>query len=657
MTPLSITHLGFFAVIALYLCVFHGAGQASVVALFLTGVVAELLPRGLRRIFLPELLLLLGIVGCWLWLVPRQNADGIHAAAGMAISYWLLVPSRLGMLRWTLSLVIVELLLQSRSSVSSSIGNSVSSSMALSALISVPIGLAALGIDSWLSHAITARASARMRAQSGASLMRWAIIPTAIAMFFAITAGTWMVSKTADHHAAVLASEIRTQKKRPSVVVGLEESMSIGQHSAVDLDPRIAARLSWETGEDPTGTVYLRAMSLSQMVLNGSNISWMPERTGNLQSAPPATHNPVRWARVLRMPSRNDVILRPDGGDAVDIDGLLIDDDGNYYRPQLGDALRSYRADFDDGQLDANPATMSRYRYVDQRLDSLPWDEIEDPRWREVSPERAAILISERLHERCTYALKDLPPPANGYGGVIRNFLFARTAAERKGHCQYFSTAAVLLMRRAGHTARCVVGFASDEIDDRGVVFRGLHAHAWSEIVNAQGRWQRYDPTPSAARDRLIIDGVDFGPDRTGVTRDEPQPEELLATSDAEKNSTSALKTYGIPALLVIGTILLIVVIVQLRRAPRPVINPHFAELQRRNDDLIRLAVALGVPVTPSTTLSDLTIALERRTGVNLNHHLNAHLTARYGNGSMPAPWPLDELRQGAKSRSPTTRK
>ena len=647
MTPLSITHLGFFAVIALYLFAFHGAGQASVVALFFIGVVAELLPRGLRRIFLPELLLLIGIVGCWLWLIPRQNTDGIHAAAGMAITYWLLVPSRLGMLRWTLSLVIVELLLQSRSN-----------SMALSALICVPIGLAALGIDSWLSHAITARASARMRAQSGWSLMRWALVPTAIAMFIAITAGTWMVSTIAHHHAAVLASEVRTKNHRPSVVVGLEESMSIGQHNAVDLDPRIAARLSWETGQDPTGTVYLRAMSLSHMVLDGANLSWMPERTSTLQSAPPPTHNPVRWARVLRMPSRNDVILRPDGGDAVDLDGLVIDDDGNYYRPQLGNALRSYRADFDDGQLDANPATMTRYRYLDPRLDSLPWAEIEDSHWREVSPERAAVLIREQLHQRCTYALKDLPPPANGYGGVIRSFLFGRSATERKGHCQYFSTAAVLLMRRAGHTARCVVGFASDEIDDRGVVFRGLHAHAWCEIVNAQGRWQRFDPTPSAARDSLIIDGVDFGPDRTGVTRDEPQPEELSAVPEPVKISAAAslIKNWW-PILLPIGALMLFIVIVQLRRAPRIIIDPHLAELQRRNDDLIRLAMTLGVPVTPSTTLSNLALALERRTGVNLNHHLDAHLAARYGKGPMPAPWPLDALRQGAKSRSATTQK
>jgi Transglutaminase-like superfamily len=647
MTPLSITHLGFFALIGLYLCAFHPAGEASVVALFFVGVVAELLPRGLRRIFIPELLLLLSIAGCWLLLVPRHIPDGIHAAAGMAIAYWLLVPSRLGMLRWVLSLVIVELLLQSRNN-----------NATLSALICVPIGLAALGIDSWLSQAITARASARMRAQSGSSLMRWALLPTAIALFIAITIGTWMVNKTANHNAVVQANEVRRQNHRPSVVVGLEESMSIGQHDSVDRDPRIAARLSWETGQDPTGTVYLRAMALSQLILDGAALSWKPERTGELRSAPPPTHKPVRWARVLRMPSRNDVILRPDGGDAVDLDGLVVDDDGNYYRPLLGEALRSYRTDFDDGQLEANPATIARYRDLDPRLDHLPWAKIEDAHWREVSPERAAILIREQLQQRCSYALKALPTPANGYGGVIRTFLFSNTATERIGHCQYFATAAVILMRRAGHTARCVVGFASDEIDDRGVVFRGLHAHAWTEIINAQGRWQRFDPTPSAARDRLIVEGVDFGPDRTGVNRDEQQPEDLPAVPEPVKTSAAAslIKNWW-PVLVPIGALILFIVIVLLRRAPRILIDPHLAELLRRNDDLIRLAMALGVPVTPSTTLSHLALALEHRTGVKLTHHLDAHLAARYGNGPMPAPWPLDELRQGAKSRSATTPK
>jgi hypothetical protein len=185
-----------------------------------------------------------------------------------------------------------------------------------------------------------------------------------------------------------------------------------------------------------------------------------------------------------------------------------------------------------------------------------------------------------------------------------------------------------------------------------------LHAHAWTEIINAQGRWQRFDPTPSAARDRLIVEGVDFGPDRTGINHDEQQPEELPAVPEPVKTSAAAslIKNWW-PVLLPIGALILFIVIVQLRRAPRIIIDPHLAELQRRNDDLIRLALALGVPVTPSTTLSDLAMELERRTGVNLNHHLDAHLAARYGNGPMPAPWPLDELRQGAKSRAAIAQK
>jgi len=639
MTPLTTPHLGFFALIALYLYAFHGAGAASVLTLFIIGVVAELLPRWLRRVFVPEALLIVGTAGCWWLLVPHDNGDAIHATAGMAIAYWLLVPSRLGMLRWVLSLVIVELLLQARVS-----------GITMSTLLCVPIGLAALGIDSWLCGAITAKASARLKAKSGSSLVRWALVPTALVVLAAISAGTWVVKEAAHHHKVAQQTSTKTGKSK--VVIGLQESLTIGEHDSVDRDPRIAARLSWETGADPTGTVYLRAMALSGLELKGSTLSWKPDRPVILLAAPPATHQPTRWARVLRMPSHDDVILRPDGGDAVDLDGLVVDHDGNRYRPQLGEALRSYRADFDDGQLEADPATMARYRDLDPRLDALPWAEIEDARWRSVSPERAAVLVRERLGERCSYDLEKLPAPADGPGGVIRGFLFGRTAAERRGHCQYFSTAAVLLLRRAGHTARCVVGFASDEIDDRGVVFRGLHAHAWTEVVNAQGRWQRFDPTP-ATRAMRIIDGINFKPENADNQPEEPKPEELPPVAALDATSVSALTRRWWPLLLVGALVLLVVVIAWLRQSAGKVrLDPRLAELQRRNDDLVRLAMSLGVPVTPATTLSELASALERRTGVTLDRHLDAHLAARYGNGPMPEPWPMEALRHGARTRS-----
>ncbi len=648
MTPLSITHLGFFAVIALYLCAFHNAGQATVIALFLIGITAELLPRALRRIFLPEMLLIVGIIGCWLWLLPREQAEALHAAAGMAISYWLLVPSRLGMLRWVLSLAIVELLLQSRTS-----------AVAMSSLVCVPIGLAALGIDSWLCQALPARASSRLKAQAGASLIRWALVPTALAVVSAIGVGSWVVNETAHHHALQLAAENGTSKRqRPATVIGLEDSLTIGQHESVDRDPRVAARLSWDTGPDPSGTVYLRAMALSGLVLNGSTLAWQPDRAGTLQPAPPATHQPTRWARVLRMPTRDDVVLRPDGGDAVDLDGLVSDHDGNLYRPRLGEALRSYRADFDDGQLVADAATLEQYRVLDPRLDTLPWAEIEDTRWRTVSPERAAVLIRERLHERCHYDLEKLPTPAPGDAGVIRGFLFGRSEAERRGHCQYFATAAVLLLRRAGHTARCVVGFASEEIDDRGVVFRGLHAHAWTELVNAQGRWQRFDPTPSTRNTRIFEGLPAFDQDHRDLTREEAQPQELPAVAIGTDATVAALARRWWPAWLPLVLIALLgLVILQRRRRGTVPVDPRLAELQRRNDDLVRLAVSLGVPVSPATTLSEVATELERRTGVDLHRHLDAHLAARYGNGPVPVPWPMDQLRQGARLRTSVIKK
>ncbi|MBA3697238.1 MAG: lasso peptide biosynthesis protein [Planctomycetes bacterium] len=639
MTPLSTTHLGFLAVIAFYLCSFHGAGAAAVIALLVTGVTAELLPRMLRRIFVPELLLIFGIAACWLWLVPHDNTEAIHAAAGMAISYWLLIPSRLGMLRWVLSLVIVELLLQSRTP-----------NVALSSLICIPIGLAALGIDSWLCGAISARASARLKAQSRSSLIRWALVPTAVVVMASISAGTWVVQEAISHHAASQPNNPRNTG-RPMVVNGLQQSMSIGEHENVDRDPKVAARLSWETGADPTGTVYLRAMALSELVLEDSTLSWKPARVGELQPAPPATHQPTRWARVLRMPSYDDVVLRPDGGDAVDLDGLVVDYDGNRYRPQMGEALRSYRADFDDGQLEADPATMLRYRDVDSRLDVLPWNEIEDGRWRLVSPERAAVLIRDRLWERCSYDLTKLPTKLEGPGGVIRNFLFGREASDRRGHCQYFATSAVLLLRRAGHTARCVVGFASDEIDDRSVVFRGLHAHAWIEVVNAQGRWQRFDPTPATyIRDREI--GVNFGPERQASGQGEPQPLELPPVAVPVEVAVEQFARQWWPVLLPLAVVLVFLVVVVLRRSRHgQKLDPRLAELQRRNDDLVRLAVSLGVNVTPATTISEVADALQRRTGVVLDRHLDAHLAARYGNGPLPEPWPIDALRQGARTK------
>ncbi|MCB1646029.1 MAG: transglutaminase domain-containing protein [Pseudomonadales bacterium] len=67
----------------------------------------------------------------------------------------------------------------------------------------------------------------------------------------------------------------------------------------------------------------------------------------------------------------------------------------------------------------------------------------------------------------------------------------------RAGHCEYFATATVLLLRKMGIPARYAVGYAISEYDadlDMYLV-RQRHAHAWA-LGYIAGRWQVFDTTP-----------------------------------------------------------------------------------------------------------------------------------------------------------------
>ena len=67
----------------------------------------------------------------------------------------------------------------------------------------------------------------------------------------------------------------------------------------------------------------------------------------------------------------------------------------------------------------------------------------------------------------------------------------------RAGHCEYFATATVLLLRAAGIPARYITGYMAFEksiLEDK-IVVRRKHAHAWTEVF-VNGRWIFFDTTP-----------------------------------------------------------------------------------------------------------------------------------------------------------------
>jgi transglutaminase-like putative cysteine protease len=67
----------------------------------------------------------------------------------------------------------------------------------------------------------------------------------------------------------------------------------------------------------------------------------------------------------------------------------------------------------------------------------------------------------------------------------------------RKGHCEYFATATVLLLRAAGVPARYATGFAVVERSDVGDAYiaRERHRHAWARAW-VDGAWIDVDTTP-----------------------------------------------------------------------------------------------------------------------------------------------------------------
>ena len=69
---------------------------------------------------------------------------------------------------------------------------------------------------------------------------------------------------------------------------------------------------------------------------------------------------------------------------------------------------------------------------------------------------------------------------------------------DHQGHCEYFATATVLLLRQAGIPARYVVGYSAQEFSalEKAFLVRNRHAHAWA-VALVDGHWVTVDTTPA----------------------------------------------------------------------------------------------------------------------------------------------------------------
>ena len=113
-----------------------------------------------------------------------------------------------------------------------------------------------------------------------------------------------------------------------------------------------------------------------------------------------------------------------------------------------------------------------------------------------ISELRLESLSSEAAVDRLTRFFRDRFTYAIGNGGR-RPDLGEFLSRTRRGHCEYFATATVLILRRIGIPARYAVGYLAHEysrLEDR-VVVRDRDAHAWA-LAWINGGWREVDTTP-----------------------------------------------------------------------------------------------------------------------------------------------------------------
>lgn len=95
-----------------------------------------------------------------------------------------------------------------------------------------------------------------------------------------------------------------------------------------------------------------------------------------------------------------------------------------------------------------------------------------------------------------------LEQPRRVHTDPLEDFLFDA----RAGHCEYFASAMVLMLRSRGIPSRLVTGFSRGQQNALGEfeVVRKSNAHAWVEVFDSQRGWVAFDPTPPS----LEVEGL-----------------------------------------------------------------------------------------------------------------------------------------------------
>jgi transglutaminase-like putative cysteine protease len=290
-----------------------------------------------------------------------------------------------------------------------------------------------------------------------------------------------------------------------AAATGLSDRMAPGSISELALNDAVAFRVDFEDAPPPSRTRYWRGPVLS--LFNGREWRGLPSLAGG------------RLATGNRPSVRYTVTLEPNDHPwlfALDFPAALPEIDSDPGTRASAGGLAGFSRE--QQLLMRAPVTQPlRYSIQSTLTDSYAAASARDaeinarpppgnPRTVDFARSLRADYPDERRfisavlqwfrNEPFVYTLA--PPLLEE--SPVDSFLFDT----RRGFCEHYASAFVVMLRAAGIPARVVTGYQGGEMNPRGgyMIVRQSDAHAWAEAI-VDGRWQRFDPTAAVAPSRV----------------------------------------------------------------------------------------------------------------------------------------------------------
>ena len=452
---------------------------------------------------------------------------------------------------------------------------------------------------------------------------------------------------------------------------GFSERVDLGMIGSVKEDPQIVMRVGLPDQPAAGGErLYLRGMAFDSY--NGRSWSASSRQRRNLGLVDDGTFVVRSGARgrqpALSEPLRQDILLEPLDTSVLFAAPFAESVSGEFMSVQL-DGMTGLHLPY------ASPSRI-RYSVVSRghrlsesdRTSVLEYAAAIRERYLQLPPSSDLIgQLARRVadpvsstHEKTTTVLDhllsnysySLEADARGSDHPIDEFLFTR----KTGYCEHYATAMVLMLRSIGIPARLVTGFLATEWNEFGSYYtvRQRDAHAWVEVYYPQSGWMTMDPTPSnpaaftpsfwmgfqrlaesmrlhwdrvfirySGRDQLAMisslrDGGDSARDALGrwTSAFTAASTRFLHTWAAGTKALHRSIVWTLISVLVIGVTSLSVFLsrrwMYRQAGDRPTVRTQHQIVQVYKK-MVELAARRGIPVTPSTTASELEQLVSQR--------------------------------------------